>query len=691
MIRSRHGKTPYELLHNKPPNLSYLHVFGALCYPTNDSENLGKLQPKADIGIFIGYAPTKKAFRIYNRRTRRIIETIHVDFDELTAMASEHSSSGPALHEITPATISSGLVPNPHPLTPFVPPSRTDWDMLFQPLFDEFLNPSPSVDHPAPEVVAPSNEVIALVLADSTGSPSSTTVAQDSPSLSNSQTTPETEPPVIPNDVEEDNHDIEVAYMGNDPYFGVSIPEIHSDQSSSSDSFIQFVHLVSPNFEHNANDLRNHTLEKHNRRLKILWNQADWIEAMQEELNEFERLEVWELVPRLDKGIDFEESFAPVARLEAIRIFLAFAAHMNMVVYQMDVKTAFLNGSVDPTLFIRREGKELLLVQIYVDDIIFAASTPELCDLFAKIMCSKFKMSMMGKISFFLGLQISQSPRGIFINQSKYALESLKKYGYESCDPVDTPMVEKSKLDEDKEGKAVDPSHYRGMIGTLLYLTASRPDLQFAICMCARYQARPTEKHLNAVKRIFRYLKGTVHRGLWYPKDSSFALTAFADADHAGCQDTRRSTSGSIQLLGDRLVSWSSKRQKSAAISSTEAEYIALSGCCAQVLWMRSQLTDYGFGFNKIPMYCDNKSAIALCCNNVQHSRSKHIDIRFHFIKEHVENGVIELYFVNTEYQLADIFTKALGRERIEFLINKLGMRSFTPDTLKQLADEVDE
>ncbi|GJU46957.1 hypothetical protein Tco_1204223 [Tanacetum coccineum] len=174
-------------------------------------------------------------------------------------------------------------------------------------------------------------------------------------------------------------------------------------------------------------------------------------------------------------------------------------------------------------------------------------------------------------------------------------------------------------------------------------------------------------------------------------KHIDIALTAFADADHAGCQDTRRSTSGSIQLLGDRLVSWSSKRQKSAAISSTEAEYIALSGCCAQVLWMRSQLTDYGFGFNKIPMYCDNKSAIALCCNNVQHSRSKHIDIRFHFIKEHVENGVIELYFVNTEYQLADIFTKALGRERIEFLINKLGMRSFTPETLKKLADDVDE
>ncbi|GKC33134.1 hypothetical protein Tco_1040428, partial [Tanacetum coccineum] len=155
--------------------------------------------------------------------------------------------------------------------------------------------------------------------------------------------------------------------------------------------------------------------------------------------------------------------------------------------------------------------------------------------------------------------------------------------------------------------------------------------------------------------------------------------------------DTRRSTSGSMQLLGDRLVSWSSKRQNSAAISNTEAEYIALSGCCAQVLWMRSKLTDYGLGFNKIPMCCDNKSAIALCCNNVQHSRSKHIDIRFHFIKEQVENGVVELYFVNTEYQLADIFTKALCRERIEFLINKLGMQSFTPKTLKQLADETKE
>ncbi|GJV38915.1 putative ribonuclease H-like domain-containing protein [Tanacetum coccineum] len=541
MIRLRHGKTPYELLHNKPPDLSYLHVFGALCYPTNDSENLGKLQPKADIGIFIGYAPTKKAFRIYNRRTRRIIETIHVDFDELTAMASEHSSSGPALHEMTLATISSGLVPNPHPSTPFVPPSRTDWDILFQPLFDELFNPPPSVDFPAPEVIAPIDEVVALEPAVSTSTPSSTTVDQDAPSPSNSQTTPETPPPVIPNDVEEDNHDIEVTHMGNDPYFGIQIPEVSSDQSSSSDIIHTIVppdHQVS---EHNSKWTKDHPLENiigeldrpvstrlqlHEQALfcyydafltavepktyKDALTQSCWIEAMQEELNEFERLGVWELVPRPDKvmvitlkwiykvkldelggilknkarlvargyrqeeGIDFEESFAPVARLEAIRIFLAFAAHMNMVVYQMDVKTAFLNGnlreevyvsqpdgfvdkdkpnhvyklkkalyglkqaprawydmlssflisqdfskgSVDPTLFIRRDGKELLLDYIFL-------KVPE------------------------ASLLTSQN-----MPLTKYALESLMKYDFDSCDLVDTLMVEKSKLDEDKEGKA---------------------------------------------------------------------------------------------------------------------------------------------------------------------------------------------------------------------------------------------
>ncbi|GJW43490.1 retrovirus-related pol polyprotein from transposon TNT 1-94 [Tanacetum coccineum] len=485
IIRLRHGKTPYELLHDKLPDLSFFHVFGALCYPTNDSENLGKLQPKADIGIFIGYAPTKKAFQIYNRRTRRIIETIHVDFDELTTMASEHSSSGPALHEITLATISSGLVPNPPPSTPFVPPSRTDWDMLFQPLFDELLNPPPSVDHPAPEVVAPIDEVAAPKPVVSTGSPSSTTVDQDAPSPSNSQTTPDTQPFVIPNDVEEDNHDIEVAHMGNDPYFGIPIPEVSSDQSSSSDSIHTIMHPDHQISEHNNKWTKDHPLENiigelarpvstrlqlHEQALfcyydafltavepkayKYALTQACWIESMQEELNEFERLKVWELIPRPDKVM------------------------------------------------------VITLKWIY-----------------------KVKLDELGGSGFPHCLYAETDKSNMPLNPKEYGFDLLGG-------PVDTPWWRNPQLDEDKEGKSVDPSHYRGMIGTLLYLTASRPDLQFAICMCTRYQARPTEKHLNAVKRIFRYLKGTVNRGLWYPKDSLIALTAFIDADHAGCQDT---------------------------------------------------------------------------------------------------------------------------------------------------------
>nr|GEY98212.1 hypothetical protein [Tanacetum cinerariifolium] len=509
-----HGKTPYELLHNKLPDLSFLHVFGALCYPTNDSENLGKLQPKADIGIFIGYAPTKKAFLIYNRRTRQIVETIHVDFDELTAMAYEHSSLGPALNEITPATINSGLVPKPSSSTPYVPPSRNDWDLLFQLLFDELLTPPPNVDPQAPEVTSPIADVIPPVQAESTGLLSSTTVDQDAPS------------------------------PRNDMLFGVPIPKVTSANSLSTVSPHTTVqHTDHQILQHTSKWTQDHPLDNiigqlsrpvsirfqlHEQALfcyydafltsmepksyKDALTQSCWIEAMQKELNEFEQLEnKARLVARgyrQEEGIDFEESFALVARLEAIRICLAYAAHKNMVpdgfvdqdnpnhVYKLkkalyglkqtprawyDMLSSFLisqdffKGSVDPTSCIRRNGNDLLLVQIYVDDIIFAASTPELCDLFAK------------------------------------------KYGFESCDPVDTPMVEKSKLDEDKKGM-------------------------------------PLIRH-NTV----------------------------------------------------------------------------------------------------------------------------------------VENGVIELYFVNTEYQLADLFTKYLGRDRIEFLINKLGMRSFTPETLKQLTDEVNK
>ncbi|GJQ97828.1 retrovirus-related pol polyprotein from transposon TNT 1-94 [Tanacetum coccineum] len=346
--------------------------------------------------------------------------------------------------------------------------------------------------------------------------------------------------------------------MSNDPYFGIPIPETVSEESSSSDIIPTTEHSDAPISEHLSKWTKYHLLQNiisnpsrpisirlqlHEQALfcyydafltsvepktyKDATNLSCWIEAMQEELQEFERLEVWELVPRLDKvmvitlkliykvkldelegilkkkerlvargyrqeeGIDFEESFAPVARLEAVQIFLAFAAHMNMIVYQMDVKTAFLNA--------------IFHEEVYV------SQPDEFVDPYNPNHVYRLKKAIYG-----LKQAPRACPKGIFLNQSKYALESLKKYRMKSYDLVDTPMVEKSKLDEDPQGKAIDPTHYRGMVGTLMYLTSSRPGLVYAVCMCAQYQARPTEKHLRAVKIIFRYLKGTINQGLWY-------------------------------------------------------------------------------------------------------------------------------------------------------------------------------
>nr|GEV04809.1 retrovirus-related Pol polyprotein from transposon TNT 1-94 [Tanacetum cinerariifolium] len=346
----------------------------------------------------------------------------------------------------------------------------------------------------------------------------------------------------------------------------------------------------------------------------------------------------------------------------------------------------FFKGTTDPTLFIRRSVDDILVVQVYVDDIIFSSTHPRHTQLFFDLMKSRFEMLMMGEMTFFLGLQLNQSPCGIFINQSNYVLEILKKYGMKSCDRFGTPMEIKDKLDLDQNETPVDVTKYRSMIGALMYLTSSRPDIVHATCLCARYQAKPTEKHLKEVKRIFHYLLGTINTGLWYTKDSGFELAGLSNADYARCKDTFKSTSGGAQFLGEKLVSWSSKKQDYTMLSTVEAEYVSLSTCCAQVLWMRTQLTDYGFYVNKIPIYCDSKTAIAISCNPVQHSRIKHIAVRYHFIKEHVEKGTIELYFVKTDYQLADLFTKALPLDRFNYLVCRLGMRSLSPQELDRLA-----
>ncbi|GJV09072.1 putative ribonuclease H-like domain-containing protein [Tanacetum coccineum] len=375
------------------------------------------------------------------------------------------------------------------------------------------------------------------------------------------------------------------------------------------------------------------------------------------------------------------------ARIEAIRIFLAFSSYMGFIVYQMDMKSAFLYGkideevyvsqppgfvdpkcpkksgyrrrTIDKTLFIKKDKNDIMLVQVYVDDIIFGSTKRSWCDEFEALMKSRFQMSSMGELTFFLGLQVKQKEDGIFISQDKYVAEILKKFDFASVKTASTPIETQKPLVKDEEATDVDVHLYRSMIGSLMYLTASRPDIMFAVCACSRFQVTPKTSHLNAVKRIFRYLKGKPKLGLWYPRVSSFDLEAYSDSDYAGANLDRKSTTGGCQFLGRRLISWQCKKQTIVATSTTEAEYVAAANCCGQVLWIQNQMLDYGFNFMNTKIYIDNESTICIVKNPVFHSKTKHIEIRHHFIRDAYEKKLIQVLKIHTDDNVADLLTKA--------------------------------
>ncbi|GJS12639.1 putative RNA-directed DNA polymerase [Tanacetum coccineum] len=481
-----------------------------------------------------------------------------------------------------------------------------------------------------------------------------------------------------------------------------------------------------------------------------------WIKAMQEELLQFKLQQVWVLVDlpngakvigtkwvyrnkkdergvvvrnkarlvaqghRQEEGIDYDEVFAPVARLEAIRLFLAFASYMGFIVYQMDVKSAFLygtieeevyvsqppgfvdpdhpkkvykvvkalyglhqaprawyatlstflekhgyrRGTIDKTLFIKKDKKDIILVQIYVDDIIFGSTKKSWSDEFEALMKGRFQMSAMGELTFFLGLQVKQSQEGIFISQDKYVAEILKKFDFVSVKSAVTPMETKAPLAQDEGGPDVDLHLYRSMIGCLMYLTASRPDIMYAVCACSRFQVTPKVSHLYAVKRIFKYIKGKPKLGLWYPRESPLDLVAYSDSDYAAANLDRKSTTGGCQFLGRRLISWQCKKQTIVATSTTEAEYVAAASCCGQVLWLQNQLLDYGFNFMNTIIHIDNQSTICIIKNPVYHSKTKHIEIRHHFIRDCYEKKLIQVQKIHTDLNVADLLTKPFDGPR---------------------------
>nr|GEW03820.1 hypothetical protein [Tanacetum cinerariifolium] len=437
-----------------------------------------------------------------------------------------------------------------------------------------------------------------------------------------------------------------------------------------------------------------------------------WIEAMQEELLQFK----------------LQKVFAPVARIEAIRLFFGYASFMRFIMYQMDVKSAFLydtieeevyvcqplsfedpyfhnkvykvekalyglhqaprawyetfstyllenrfrRGTIDKTLFIKKDRGDILLVQVYVDDIIFGSRKKSLCYEFKQMMHKRFQMSSMWELTFFLGLQVKQKDDGIFISEDKYAADILKKFDFSSVKTASTPIETNNALLKDKEAQDVYVHLYRSMIRSLMYLTASRPDIMFVVCACARFQVTPKTSHLHAVKRIFKYLKGQPKLGIWYPRDSPFDLEYFSDSDYAGASLDMKSTTGCCQFLKKTLISWQCKKQTVVANSATEAEYIVAASCCGQVLWIQNQMLDYGFYLMNTKIYIDNESTIYIVKNLVFHSKTKHIEIRHHFIRDSYEKKLIWVIKIYTDYNVADLLTKAFDVSRFNFLVTSI-------------------
>ncbi|PRQ33949.1 putative RNA-directed DNA polymerase [Rosa chinensis] len=418
--------------------------------------------------------------------------------------------------------------------------------------------------------------------------------------------------------------------------------------------------------------------------------------------------------------------------MDTVRIILALAAHKSWKVYQLDVKSAFLHGELmedvyveqpkgfekkeelnkvyklrkalyglkqaprawfsrieayflregfekcpsEQTLFVKTNNRgKLLIVSLYVDDLIYTGNDDAMMREFKDSMMKEFDMSDLGKMRYFLGLEVQQLQDGIFISQKKYAMDVLRRFGMEKSNAVLNPIVPGFKISKDESGIEVDGTFYKQLVGSLMYLTSTRPDLMYAVSLIARYMSQPTELHLMAAKRVLRYVKGTVGFGILYKKEASGVLTAYTDSDYAGCLEDRKSTSGYAFMMSSGAVAWSSRKQPIVTLSTTEAEFVAAAACACQAIWMKRVLKMLGCEGDKCTtVFCDNSSTIKLSKNPVMHGRSKHIGVRFHFLRDLSKEGVVQLVHCGSQEQIADVLTKPLKLEQFQKLRGLLGV-----------------
>ena len=656
--RALKDKIPIEAWSGHKPTVKHLKVFGSMCYTHVPDQKRHRLEDKAERGIFVGYSSQSKGFKVYNIETKKVIISRDIKVDE---DATWNWVEGKSERR---QTVTTHTLPDPEPSQP-TDPTNSD---------------------------------------------------SDGESSTNSSESP--------------------------PKKMRSLAEIYDCNRV----------VVEPHCYEEASQYE------------------EWNVAMEEELKMIEKNQTWELTKRpfqkkvigvkwiyrtkmnpdgtinkhkarlvakgysQEAGVDYSETFAPVARHDTIRILLALSAQKGWKIFQLDVKSAFLNGYLEeevyieqpegyairekedyvyklkkalyglkqaprawysridnyfiesgfrrspsePTLYVKKvDSEDFLIVSLYVDDLLVTGSNPEEVQKFKADMKKEFEMSDLGEMNYFLGMEIHQSNDGIFICQKKYAEDILKKFKMEKCKPIATPLEANLKLSKEDGYASTDEKQFRSLVGSLLYLTATRPDLMYAASLLSRFMQSPSEAHFAAGKRILRYLRGTTDYGIFYKSNSTEDLKGYTDSDWAGSVDDMKSTSGYTFFIGSGAISWNSRKQETVAQSTAEAEYIAASSAVSQVIWIRKILSDLGcLTYGATTIYCDSKSAVAIAKNPVDHGRTKHIKVKYHFIREAEGTHQVSLIHCGSNEQVADIFTKPLPRDKFQHFRTALGMMS---------------
>ncbi|GJX24372.1 putative ribonuclease H-like domain-containing protein [Tanacetum coccineum] len=673
LVVKPHNKTPYELFRGRTSALSFIRPFGGHVTILNTLDHLGKFDGKSDEGFFVGYSMNSKALRVYNIRKRKVEENLHIRFLEDKPIIA---GDGPKwLFNIVVLTKSINYMPvvagtNSNDFVGteesigagyFSKETGSSQDYILMPLWKDgslFDSSSKNASNDEPQ-------------------PSSDVEKKDDEGVSKASGIDDQERP------ENSTQDVNTA----GPIINTASTNVNTDMSNITTTYpvpstpntrIYKDHSLDHVIRDVQSGIQTKIMTKTTNEQGFI--SAVYIEKTHEDLqNCLFACFLSQVEPKKgytqEEGIDYDEVFAPVARIEAIslkvyvcqppgfkdpefpdRVYKVEKAlyglhqaprawYETLSTYLLD--NGFQRGQIDKTLFIKRVKSDILL---------------------------KFQMSSMGELTFFLGLQVTQKDDGIFISQDKYVDEILKKFGFSTMKTASTPMETSKPLLKDAEAEDVDVHLYRSMIGSLMYLTSSRPDIMFVVCACARFQVTPKVSHLHAVKRIFRYLKGQPKLGLWYPKDSPFDLEAYSDSDYAGASLDRKSTTGGCQFLGSRLISWQCKKQTIVANSTTEAEYVAAASCCGQVLWIQNQMLDYGYNFMNTKIFINNESIICIVKNLVFHSNTKHIEIRHHFIRDSNKKKLIQMIKIHTDQNVTDLLTKAFDVGRFQYLIASIRM-----------------